>query len=56
MLKETIQISNFRKQDVSEEILSDLVRKDVAEFSVSFPISSMQLWKFLRWHEIIIQC
>ena len=31
MLTETRQISNLRNQDGSEEILSDLVRKDVAE-------------------------
>ena len=30
------QISNLRNQDVSKEILSDLVRKDVAEFSDKF--------------------
>ena len=31
MLTETRQISNLRNQDGSEEILSDLVMKDVAE-------------------------
>ena len=36
MLTETRQISNSRSQDVSKEILSDLVRKDVAEFSDMF--------------------
>ena len=36
MLTETRQISNLRSQDVSKEILSDLVRKDVAEFSDKF--------------------
>ena len=36
MLTETRQISNFRNQDVSEEILADLERKDVAEFSDKF--------------------
>ena len=36
MLTETRQISNFRSQDVSKEILSDLVRKNVAEFSDKF--------------------
>ena len=36
MLMETRQISNLRNQDVSKEILSDLVRKDVAEFSDKF--------------------
>ena len=33
MFAETCQISNLRSQDVSKEILSDLVRKNVAEFS-----------------------
>ena len=36
MLMETRQMSNLRNQDVSKEILSDLVRKDVAEFSDKF--------------------
>ena len=36
MLTETRQISNLRSQDVSKEILSDLVRKNVAEFSDKF--------------------
>ena len=36
MLMETRQISNLRNQDVSKEILSDIVRKDVAEFSDKF--------------------
>ena len=41
MLTETRQISNFRSQDVSKEILSDLVRKNVAEFKVfPFPVCS----------------
>ena len=30
------QISNFRSQDASKEILSELVRKDVAEFNDKF--------------------
>ena len=30
------QISNLRSQDASKEILSDLVRKDVAEFNDKF--------------------
>ena len=46
MLTETRQISNFRSQDVSKEILSDLVRKNVAEFS--FSVSSTQLGKCVR--------
>ena len=33
ILTEPRQISNLRNQDVSKEILSDLVRKDIAEFS-----------------------
>ena len=33
MPTETRQISNLRSQDVSKEILSDLVRKDLTEFS-----------------------
>ena len=36
MLMETSQISNLRSQDVSKEILSDLVRKNVAEFNDKF--------------------
>ena len=36
MFTETRQISNLWNQDVSKEIPSDLVRKDVAEFSDKF--------------------
>ena len=36
MLTETRQISNLRNQDVSMEILSDWLRKDVAELSNKF--------------------
>ena len=36
MLMETHQISNLRSQDISKEILSGVVRKDVAEFSDKF--------------------
>ena len=36
MLMEMHQISNLWNQDISKEILSDLVRKDVAEFSDMF--------------------
>ena len=36
MLIETHQISNLRSQDASKEILSDLVRKNVAKFSDKF--------------------
>ena len=36
MLTETDQISNFRSEDISKEILLDLVRKNVLEFSDKF--------------------
>ena len=36
MLTETRQISNLTTQDISKEIQSDLVRKNVAEFSDEF--------------------
>ena len=36
MLTETREISNLRSQDVSKEILSDLVRKNVAKFRDKF--------------------
>ena len=36
MLTEMLEISNLRTEDVSKEIQSDLVRKDVAEFSDKF--------------------
>ena len=36
MLTESRQISNLRSEDVSIEILSDLVTKNVAEFSDKF--------------------
>ena len=35
-LTEMCQISNLRSEDVSKEILFDLVRKNVAEFSYKF--------------------
>ena len=38
MLTEMRQISNLRSQDVSKEILSDLVRKNFAEFSAKLSI------------------
>ena len=41
MLTATRQISNLRNQDVSKEILSDLVRSNFAEFSDKFSISSI---------------
>ena len=43
MLTETRQISNLRSQDVSKEILSDLVRKNVAKFRD----------KFFHFHDIL---
>ena len=55
MLTETRQISNLRSQDVSKEILSDLVRKNVAEFKV-FSISSMQLGKRVMYHLMLKLC
>ena len=36
MLTETSQISNLKSQDVSKEILLDLVREYVTEFSDKF--------------------
>ena len=36
MLMEMREILNWRNQDVSKEILLDLVRKDVAEFNDKF--------------------
>ena len=48
MLTETRQISNLRSQDVSKEILSDLVRKDVAEFSdvlFHFQYATLEIFK-----------
>ena len=36
ILAETCQITNLRSQDVSQKILSDLVNKNVAEFSYKF--------------------
>ena len=36
MLMEMRQILNWRNQDISKEILLDLVRKDVAEFNDKF--------------------
>ena len=35
------QISNFRSQDASKEILSELVRKDVAEFNDKYTFLKM---------------
>ena len=43
MLTKTRQISNLRNQDVSKEILSELVRKDIAEFSDKFSHNKNQV-------------
>ena len=48
MLTETRQISNLRNQDVSTEILSNLVRPYVAEFSDKFSrfqYATMEMFK-----------
>ena len=46
MLTETHQISNLKSQGVSEEILSDLVRKNVAKFKVfPFPVCTWEMCK-----------
>ena len=56
MLTETRQISNLR-QDVSKEILSDFVRKNVGEFSdeafFRFQFATLKMFKGAI---IIIQC
>ena len=50
MLTETGQISNLRSQDVSKKILSDIVRKDVAEFSDTFSYFHYATKRCLRGH------
>ena len=50
MLTETGQISNLRSQDVSKKILSDIVRKDVAEFSDKFSYFWYATRRCLRGH------
>ena len=48
MLTEMRQISNLRSQDVSTEILLDLLRKDVAELSDKFShlqYASLEMFK-----------
>ena len=48
MLTETRQISNLRCQDISKEILLDLVRKNVADFSDKFfhhQYASLEMFK-----------
>ena len=54
MLTEMCQILILRSQDVSKEILPDLVRKDVAEFSDVFPFSVCSSGYVQG--DIIIQC
>ena len=49
MLTDTRQISNLN-QDVSEEILSDLVRKNVDKFSVKFFHFQYATLKMFRGH------
>ena len=48
MHTETRQVSNLGSQDVSKEILSDLVKKDVAKFNDKFYHFEYALWKCLR--------
>ena len=48
MLTETRQISNLRSQDVSKEILSDLVRKNVAKFSDKFFHFQYATWEMCK--------
>ena len=48
MFTETRQISNLRSQDASKEILSDLVRKNVAEFSDKFFHLQYATWEMCK--------
>ena len=48
MLTETWQISNLRSQDVSKEILSDFVRKNIAEFSDKFFHFQYATWEMCK--------
>ena len=50
MLTQTRQISILRSKDVSKEILSDLVRKNVAEFSDKFLHFQYTPGKCVRGH------
>ena len=50
------KILNLSCEDVSMEILSDLVRKNVAEFSVKFFYFQYATREKCKGHEIIIQC
>ena len=50
MLTETRQISNLRSQDLSKEILSDLARKNVAQFSNKFFHFQFATLEILRGH------
>ena len=49
-IRKRVKFETLRSQDVSKELLSDLVRMDVANFSDKFPVSNIQLWKCLRGH------
>ena len=48
MFTETRQISNLRSQDASKEILSDLVTKNVAEFSDKFFHFQYATWEMCK--------
>ena len=53
MPTETRQISDFRNQDVSKEVLSDLVRKVVAEFDhkfYHFQYATLEMFKEVRYN------
>ena len=55
MHTETHQISNLGSQDVFKEILSDLVKKDVAEFNDKFYHFEYATLEMFKGHSIIIQ-
>ena len=55
MHTETHQISNLGSQDVFKEILSDLVKKDVAEFNDKFYHFEYATLEMFKRHSIIIQ-
>ena len=48
MLTETCQFSNLRSQDVCKETPSDLVRKNVGEFSVKFFHLQCATWEMSK--------
>ena len=50
------QISNLRSQDVSKEILPDLVRKNVAEFIDKSFHFQYATWEISKWALNNIQC